>query len=202
MNNKKEPGKLIFFYGPMFSGKTNNLIETIEHSTNEKLIFKPMIDTRSKNIRSRTGKKIETIIISDPSEIIENLLFGTQEIFIDEVHFFDLSLIDVLNDILERSIDVYASGLDLDYKQEMFEISEELIKIADFPVRLFARCHICFKPSAYSVRTTNNKIVIDKSVPQILIDDDSRNLYDVELNRAERLYKEKSSANKINMFRI
>lgn len=31
---------------------------------------------------------------------------------------------------------------------------------------------------------------------EILIDDDSRNLYDLELNRAEMLYKEKSSANK------
>ena len=185
-------GKLIFFYGPMFSGKSNSLIETYEYSSKSKLIFKPKIDSRSIDIISRTGKKLKTTNVEKEEEIMKQITDDVEEIYIDEVHFFDIKLIDIIQDILEMGIDIYISGLDRDYKQEEFLISRELIDIADYPVRLYARCHNCFKPSIYSIRLKNNELILDEDHPQILIDDETNQTIKYEtrckdcLNSAKR----------------
>ncbi len=189
MSNR--PGKLIVFYGPMFSGKSNHLIETIDHSNKKKLIFKPKLDTRSINIRSRTGKELPTINIDNSFEILNFIDDKIKEVYIDEINFFDDNLINVVNDLLENYIDVYVSGLDRDYKQDQFNITRELIDMSDFPVQLYARCHKCFKPSIYSVRLKNNELILDENHPQILVDDNSQEIFRYETWCKDCLNKEK-----------
>lgn len=168
LNLKK--GKLVFFYGPMFSGKSNKLIESFDCSTKIKLVFKPTFDTRTNNIKSRTGKKINTFAINNPDEIFYYLTDDVEEIYIDEVNFFDTSFLKPLDIILKKGIDVFLSGLDRDYRQEMFTLSKSLIKLADQSEKLNAYCHKCSKPSEYSVLLKNNKLFLDKNHPKILVD--------------------------------
>ncbi len=191
---KQKKGKLIVFYGPMFSGKSNHLIETIEHSNKDKVIFKPKMDTRSLNIRSRTGKELPTINVLEPIEIFNYINSNNKkikEVYIDEVNFFNEELVEIIEKTLNQSIDVYVSGLDKDYKQEQFKITSELIDMADYPVQLYARCHKCFKPSIYSVRLKEDNLILGNDQPQILVDDGTQDVYKYETWCKDCLRKEK-----------
>ena len=59
------------------------------------------------------GGAIHAISISSPSEILEDLDENTQVIGIDEVQFFDESIIDVIHQLENKGIRIICSGLDM-----------------------------------------------------------------------------------------
>jgi len=131
----------------MFAGKSAAIIKDIINNKKEKLIFKPKLDTTSKFIASRDGTSHESLIVSTSQEILDQIKETTEVIYIDEINFFDISLIEVIKEIKNKGIDVVLSGLVKDYRGEFFNHTEELLNMADEVIELKARCHICGKPS-------------------------------------------------------
>lgn len=136
--------------GPMFSGKTTELLRTFKQYTFLELnsvIFSPTTDTRSGDyfIQSRDGYKQSVIKVTKPSEILDycNLHKEVLVIGIDEVQFFDLSLIDVIKQLLLKDKIILVAGLDLNYKAEPFTTVQQLLSLADDVVKLKAFCHVC-----------------------------------------------------------
>ena len=141
---------LEIYYGPMFSGKSDSLAKRAEEITSEgkKIIaFKPSIDNRfSKNdIVSRTGRRIEAYSVMSEKDI-ESVL-GVRSstlpeyLFFDEVQFFDSSVIELVKE-LSKELNIVAGGLDLDYMGKPFEMTSELLKIADVKNQLYAYCSV------------------------------------------------------------
>lgn len=150
----KMAGKLSVVYGSMKSGKSFELIRQQSVLTLGKkknvLIVKPSIDNRfSKDeVISRTGARTNCIIVDHTSkECIENMYDkhkgNINAILIDEIQFFNLDILDVIEKFLLDNIDVYCYGLNLNFLNEPFDIMKELIPLADDVKKLYAICENC-----------------------------------------------------------
>src|ERR1700722_8642894 len=85
--------------GPMFSGKSEELIRRLRRAENGKKrvqIFKPVIDQRyAKNgIVSHSGLEISSELIGTGSEILDRVAPRTEVVGIDEAQFLGDSILD------------------------------------------------------------------------------------------------------------
>lgn len=165
--------------GPMFSGKTDELLNRlnkIKYAKKEYIIFKPVIDTRTTGIvQSRTKKWEEAIEISDPKEIIrflENSKTKYKVIAIDEAQFFPYELVDVCMQLSKSKYHIIISGLDKNFKGEPFgSTMPGLLAIADSVKKLSAACNICGSCATFSKLIDNPKVKASDN--DILIGDDN-----------------------------
>lgn len=162
-------GTLEIIMGPMFSGKTELLIEKyntelIKNSHDismEKIIaFNYHKDTRYGNeaIISHSGKKISSTNIETLSEIFEDdNFFKRTHIFINEAQFFS-NLKEIIIELVERyNKNVIICGLDSDYKREKFGDMWDLIPYSDYIVKLKGKCNNCTNSSIFTYRISNEK---------------------------------------------
>ena len=151
-------GKLTLILGAMFSSKTTTLIKHIQLVINQKLnyeVIKPVIDNRySKNhVVTHDGLSVmATIVVNQnkPIEILHQVKILTDTVFIDEINFFDIltnespfNIIDVIELLLNKGINVTCSGLLFDFRHEYFEVPKKLLNLADELIELFSNCCIC-----------------------------------------------------------
>ena len=135
--------------GSMYAGKTEELlrrIRRIEYAKKDVIVFKPCIDNRYSNdeVVSHNNTKTKSINISKPSDICEYLKDNLPyAIVIDEIQFFDESVIDVCNYYADKGVRVICAGLDKDFRGEPFGIMPKLLAIAERVTKLDAICQVC-----------------------------------------------------------
>lgn len=142
--------------GPMFSGKTTTLINFIDdYKTDEKtvLVFKPMLDNRygTDKIMSHDNECVEAIEVSHPKQILDYIM-QADVMAIDEVQFFDESIVKVCEILVENGKTCLISGLDLDYKAKPFGSMPQILTIADEIIKLNAVCTSCNGHARYTHR--------------------------------------------------
>lgn len=152
-------GKLTAVCGPMFSGKTTYLIRTFGDGT-DAVVFKPDLDARYTKrpvVISHDKEEIPAVLVNHqhPQEMVD--LVGTcRRVFIDEVNFFDESLMPYVEQFLAEGRDVYVSGLSEDAEGRVFGPMRLLVAQADERVDLAARCDgmsgTCPAPATRSYR--------------------------------------------------
>ncbi|MFA5471012.1 MAG: thymidine kinase [Acholeplasmataceae bacterium] len=141
--------------GPMFAGKTEELIRRIkrlEYAKQNVLVFKPKIDTRydKDEIVSHNMSKKPSIIIDKSTEIIAYIKDDTDAVVIDEVQFFDHDIVQIAEDLADKGIRVIVGGLDRDFRGEPFGPMPDLLSRAEFVTKLTA---ICVKSGLPATRT-------------------------------------------------
>ncbi len=160
-------GKIIVITGPMYSGKTTELLsfaEIYELGRKRIQVFKPAIDKRYSETEVVTHKlyKVPARVIVNSKEILENLKEETDAVFVDEVHFIDIQILEVARKITEKGIDFYCAGLDMNYLLEPFETSSKLLAVADEVIKKRAVCEICGEYNAtISHKTVGNDNIFD-----------------------------------------
>lgn len=138
--------RLTVVSGSMFSGKTDELIRLIgraEHGAKKVQVFKPMVDDRwgAKNtIKSHSGAEHDATPVGSSLDILENLKEKLDVVFVDEIQFFDKQVVDVVEELLNRDIEVVVAGLPLDFRGEEFGEMPALLARADDISRLTAIC--------------------------------------------------------------
>lgn len=140
-------GKITVIVGPMYSGKTSELLSYAEiYKLGKKRyqIFKPIIDNRYRlqEIRSHSGMKESAIPIAHSADA-EGYITDEKAIFFDEVQFFDRELADVVKRIRHLGKDVICAGLDMSFKENPFETTALLLCLADVVIKKRAVCHEC-----------------------------------------------------------
>lgn len=148
--------------GPMFSGKSEELIRRIKRAQIAKQkvqVFKPAIDDRYSidKVVSHNGTNINAISIVKASEIIEFLEEDTEVIAIDEIQFFDHSIVDVVKEIADLGKRVICAGLDMDFRGEPFGPTPDIMAIAESVDKLTAICVKCGNPATRTQRLINGK---------------------------------------------
>ena len=99
----KNSGWIEVICGPMFSGKTEELIRRLvraQFAKQKVAIFKPKTDNRYSDdyIVSHNKRKIKSIILDSSKQITDYK--NKADVFgIDEAQFFDINLIEVCNDL-------------------------------------------------------------------------------------------------------
>lgn len=148
--------------GPMFAGKTEELIRRVkrmEFAKKHYLIFKPAIDNRySKDeVVSHNKKSMGAISISHGSDIKRYLKKDTQAIVIDEVQFFDDSLVKYVQELAGKGLRVICAGLDTDFRGEPFGIVGPLMAVAEQVTKLTAICSECGTEATRTQRIIDGK---------------------------------------------
>ncbi|MBZ4664141.1 MAG: tdk [Caloramator sp.] len=162
MYGPKDHGYIEVIVGPMYSGKSEELIRRIKRAKIAKqnvLVFKPIIDNRySKTcVVSHTGIKEEAICIQNPEDILNYVKDTTDVVAIDEVQFFDERVVDVCKKLADKGKRVICAGLDMDFRGEPFGPIPRLLAIAEFVDKIQAICVVCGNPATRTQRLINGK---------------------------------------------
>ncbi|MBU8787626.1 MULTISPECIES: thymidine kinase [Bacillus] len=158
----KQSGWLELICGSMFSGKSEELIRRVKRATfakQEVKVFKPAIDNRYSrdSIVSHNGTAIVCHSITSPKEIFEHISEKTDVIGVDEVQFFDETIVTALNTLADQGYRVIAAGLDQDFRGEPFGVVPDLMALAETVTKLQAVCSVCGSPASRTQRLINGK---------------------------------------------
>lgn len=163
----KPKGWIEVVCGPMFAGKSEELLRRVnrfKYADISYLIFKPKIDTRSKEVRSRDGRIIQCIEVENSAEITKFLKeyevkhnVKMDAIAIDEAQFFDENLGEVCNQLANHGYVVYVAGLDLDFRGVPFKSMSNLLAYADHVSKLTAICTVCGTEANRTQRLINGQ---------------------------------------------
>ena len=161
--NNEQFGWIEVICGSMFSGKTEELIRRIKRAkiANQKIkVFKPIIDSRSKNfIESHDESKLECIEVKSSNEILKKI-DNCDVIAIDEAQFFDDQIVSVCNKIANNGIRVIIAGLDMDYLGNPFGPMPNLMAISEYVTKVHAVCKQSGNIANYSFRKNNKKDLV------------------------------------------
>lgn len=150
--------------GSMFSGKTEELIRRLKRAKIAQLrveIFKPAADNRyhDEDIVSHNQNSIRSTPVLSASEIL--LLSGDCDVIgLDEVQFFDDTIIEVCNNLANQGKRIIIAGLDMDFKGEPFGPMPKLMAIAEHVTKVHAVCVQCGGAAQYSYRTVSNQSTV------------------------------------------
>lgn len=134
--------------GPMFSGKTEELIRRLRRALigrQRVQAFKPSIDQRyhATRITSHSAQSLEAQVVSNAAALEAAVVPETQVVGIDEAQFFGPMLVPVVRRLADRGVRVVIAGLDQDYRGEPFEPMPQLLALADEVSKLAAICVRC-----------------------------------------------------------
>jgi thymidine kinase len=138
-------GWLEIVAGPMFSGKSEELIRRVTRALIAKQrvqVFKPAIDDRYDTVRvaSHAGRTLEAEAVAGVAEVRARLQPGTRVVAVDEGQFFDDDLVPFALEMADEGKRVIVAGLDLDFRGEPFGPLPALLAHAEMVEKLTAIC--------------------------------------------------------------
>ena len=172
-------GKLTCICGGMFAGKSEELIRRVKRAVFAKekiVVFTPDIDNRrgvgniishgNMDLQKATGiipEVLKTNSTVDDLTTLKERLFIEQVdlVAIDEVQFFDKTIIDFVTDLICLDIKVIVAGLDMTANGKPFGPVPYLLAIAEEPVKLTSICSCCHKEAS---RTFFKNGILEKEV--------------------------------------
>jgi thymidine kinase len=154
-------GWLEVICGPMFSGKSEELIRRVTRSRIARLpvqTFKPALDNRYAEARvvSHSQQTVEAIPITGSEELLRAVDDATVVVGVDEGQFFDQGLVDVVERLAGAGKQVIVAGLDTDYLRRPFEPIPTLCGRAEFVTKMLAVCHRCGGPGLFTQRVVRS----------------------------------------------
>ena len=143
--------------GPMFSGKTEELIRRlrlVQIARQRYQIFKHSLDDRYTDtfITSHNKQRFDCVPVQRAEEIMERLEDETRVVGIDEAQFFDKDIVRIVAKLANRGLRVIIAGLDQDYLGKPFGAIPDLLAIAEQITKSPAVCMICGEPASQTQR--------------------------------------------------
>ena len=161
MLNQRE-GWIEVITGPMFAGKTEELlrrIKRLEYAKRDILVFKPNVDSRfeENEVVSHNNNRTKSVNIKTSKDILIHVTKETDVVAVDEIQFLDKDTPDVLNYLADMGKRVIVSGLDTDFRAEPFSFMPVLLSISEYVTKLTAVCVKCGTPATRTQRIVNGK---------------------------------------------
>ena len=156
--------------GPMFSGKSEELIRRLRRATIARKrvqVFKPTLDDRYslEEIVTHANNRMKSETVATPAEILERLDSRTQVVGIDEANFFGPALVDAATRIADDRMQVIVAGLDTDFMGRPFPPMPDLLALAESITKTLAICMRCGNPAKHTQRLveSDNLILVGAS---------------------------------------
>jgi len=154
-------GWLEVICGPMFSGKSEELIRRLrraEIAGQRALVVKPALDDRYDvgHVVSHAGARMRAVS-AEASRDIPRLAAGYDAVGIDEAQFFDDGIVDAVDLLVQRGARVVAAGLAQDFRGLPFGAMPTLLCVAEFVDKLEAVCHRCGGPATMTQRLVDGR---------------------------------------------
>ncbi|MGA8104946.1 MAG: thymidine kinase [Candidatus Acidiferrales bacterium] len=162
---KGNMGWIEVIVGPMFSGKSEELIRRLrraEIARQRVQIFKPAIDQRytASGIVSHSGLEIASELVCEAHEILVKVSPRTEVVGIDEGQFLGDGLVDVCTQLADLGKRVMVTGLDTDFMGRPFEPIPRLLAVAEEITKLLAICVRCGNPAVHTQRLVASEELI------------------------------------------
>ncbi len=162
MKTYQKRGWVEVITGPMFAGKTEELLRRIkrmEYAKKNIVLFKPAMDTRyeSLDVTSHNHNRAQSVPIQESREILEHVTKETDVVGIDEVQFLDNNVVGIIDALADQGKRVILTGLDLDFRGEPFSMMPSIISKAEFVDKLTAICLHCGAPATRTQRIIDGK---------------------------------------------
>jgi thymidine kinase len=154
------PGVLEVITGPMFSGKSEELIRRLKRARIARqrvACFKPDIDLRyhRTSIASHSSQTHEATTVATVERLREALypqLADVEVVGIDEVQFFDPAILPLAMELIAMGKRVLMAGLDTTFANEPFGPVPNLMALADKVTKLSAVCMVCGQAAIHTQR--------------------------------------------------
>jgi thymidine kinase len=162
------PGRIEVITGPMFSGKSEELIRRLKRAQIAKrrvACFKPDLGVRYHRdaIASHSAQKLDASTVANVEElkaVLMPMIDVVEVVGIDEAQFFDVSLIGLTNELVRLGRRVILAGLDTTFTGEPFAPIPDLMAIADEVIKLSAVCMRCGAPAVHTQRLGSNQALV------------------------------------------
>ena len=158
-----EIGRIEIITGPMFSGKSEELIRRLKRARIARqrvACYKPDIDLRYHRtaIASHSSQTHDASVVTPNSDRLREDLFANGKIHdidligLDEVQFFDNAVIPLALELVHLGKRVILAGLDTTFANEPFGPVPNLMALADEVTKLSAVCMTCGAPAIHTQR--------------------------------------------------
>lgn len=162
------PGRIEVITGPMFSGKSEELIRRLKRAQIAKRrvsCFKPDLDVRyhSTAIASHSAQTLEALTVANVEElkaVLMPMVDFVEVIGVDEAQFFDPSLVKLTLELMHLGKRVILAGLDTTFAGEPFPPMPELMAVADEVTKLSAVCMQCGAPAVHTQRLGSSQSLV------------------------------------------
>ena len=150
-------GSLEVICGPMFSGKSEELIRRVTRALiarQKAQVFKPALDDRyeASAIASHSRTRLDAVAVQGSADIRRLLDPQAQVVAVDEAQFLDEGLVDLVEALADGGVRVILAGLDQDFAGRPFGIMPALLARAEFVQKLHAICMVCGAAASRSQR--------------------------------------------------
>ncbi len=157
---RPEVGRLEVITGPMFSGKSEELIRRLKRARIARqrvACFKPDIDLRYHRsaIASHSSQTHEAETVASVERLREALapqLGEVEVIGIDEAQFLDEAIIPLAVELVHLGKRLLVAGLDTTFAAEPFGPIPALMALSDEVTKLSAVCMVCGAPAIHTQR--------------------------------------------------
>ncbi|HET8715559.1 MAG TPA: thymidine kinase [Holophagaceae bacterium] len=154
---EQRQGSLEVICGPMFSGKSEELIRRVTRALIAKQrvqVFKPALDGRyaASAVASHSQRRLEAVAVQGSADIRRQLDPEAQVVAVDEAQFLDEGLVDLVEALADGGVRVILAGLDQDFAGRPFGIMPALLARAEFVQKLHAICMVCGAAASRSQR--------------------------------------------------
>jgi thymidine kinase len=157
------PGRIEMITGPMFSGKSEELIRRLKRARIARqrvACYKPDIDLRYHRtaIASHSQHTHDAAVVTPTSDRLREDLFANDKVHeidvvgIDEVQFFDTEIVPLVLELVHLGKRVILAGLDTTFANEPFGPVPNLMALADEVTKLSAVCMVCGQPAIHTQR--------------------------------------------------
>jgi len=159
---KHHRGRLEVITGPMFCGKTDEMLRRLRRAiiAKQKIqVFKPGFDVRysSEKVTSHAGNEYDAYPIENITDIPTFLLDDVTLVAIDEAQFFGEEIIPVIQDLVDKGIRVIVGGLDMDFRGLPFGQMPMLLSQAEVVDKLHAICMVCGEEATRTQRLVDGE---------------------------------------------
>ncbi len=166
-----QPGVLEVITGPMFSGKSEELIRRLKRARIARqrvACYKPDIDLRYHRtaIASHSEQTHEAVVVTPNSDRLREALFFSGQVDqvevvgLDEVQFFDDGIQPLAMELVALGKRVILAGLDTTFANEPFGPVPALMALADKVTKLNAVCMTCGAPAIHTQRLGTSKELV------------------------------------------
>lgn len=158
MFRSRDHGWIEVICGPMFSGKSEELIRRVTRvriARRPVQVFKPALDDRysATDVVSHSSLSVTAEPVADSAALLSRVEDDTQVVGVDEAQFFDDGLVGVAEHLASSGRQVIVAGLDLDYLGRPFEPIPTLVGRAEYVTKALAVCVRCGDPANFTQRT-------------------------------------------------
>jgi len=154
------PGRIEVVTGPMFSGKSEELIRRLKRARIARqrvACYKPDIDLRYHRTAiashgSQTHEATTVTSVDDLKALLFPQLDQIDVIGIDEAQFLDAAIVPLAVELVHLGKRILIAGLDTTFNAEPFGPIPALMAIADEVTKLSAVCMVCGQPAIHTQR--------------------------------------------------